>query len=82
MTTHSVTEATSTLPLLIDRVLEGEPVVITRNGRPVVELRPIPPAPPLVTQADIDWLDARRVGKAPARLDAATEVRHMRDEGA
>jgi antitoxin (DNA-binding transcriptional repressor) of toxin-antitoxin stability system len=67
---------------LIDRALKGESVVISRGGQPVVELRPLPVAPRHVTQADIDWIDAHRVGKAPARLDAATDVRRMRDEGA
>jgi antitoxin (DNA-binding transcriptional repressor) of toxin-antitoxin stability system len=80
MSTHSIAEATSQLSRLIDRALEGESVVIARDGQPVVELRPIPATPRSVTQTDIDWIDANRVGKAPASLDAATEVRHMRDE--
>jgi len=51
MTTHTVAEATSQLPALIDRALKGESVVISLDGRPVVELRPISaPARP-VTQA-------------------------------
>lgn len=40
MTTYSVAAAKNTLPKLIDRVLQGEEVVITRRGKPVVELRP------------------------------------------
>jgi len=79
MSTHSIAEATSQLPRLIDRALKGESVVIARDGQPVVELRPIPVAPRPVTQADIDWIDANRVGKAPASLDSATQVRRMRD---
>lgn len=82
MSTHSVAEATSQLPRLIDRALNGESVVIARDGQPVVELRPISAAPRPLTQKDIDWIDANRVGKAPAGFDAATEVRRMRDEGA
>lgn len=58
----------------------AEPVVITRHGTPVVELRAIPAPPRPVTRADIDWLDAHRVSKAPALLDAGTEVSRMRDE--
>jgi prevent-host-death family protein len=42
MGTHSVAEAKNRLPELIDRALKGEGVVITRHGRPVVELKPIP----------------------------------------
>ena len=40
MTTFSVAEAKNTLSKLIDRALEGEEVVITRHGKPVVEIRP------------------------------------------
>ncbi len=81
MSTHSIADATSQLPCLIDRALNGESVVISRDGQPVVELRPLPAMPRPVTQADIDWLDAHRVGQTQAGLDAATEVRRMRDEG-
>jgi antitoxin (DNA-binding transcriptional repressor) of toxin-antitoxin stability system len=80
MSTYSVADAKNHLPQLIDRALGGEPVVITRHGNPVVELRAIPPAPRPVTQADIDWLDSHRVGSTPAPLDAGTEVGRMRDE--
>jgi len=41
MTSYTVADAKNTLPKLIDRALEGEEVVITRRGKPVVELRPI-----------------------------------------
>jgi antitoxin (DNA-binding transcriptional repressor) of toxin-antitoxin stability system len=54
--------------------------VITRHGRPVVELKPVSPPPHRVTQADLDWLDAHRVGRRPAKLDAGTEVSRMRDD--
>jgi len=43
MGSHSVAEAKNRLPELIDRALKGEGVVINRHGRPVVELKPIPP---------------------------------------
>ncbi len=45
MSTHTVAEAEGHLSELIDRALEGEGVVITRHGKPVVELKPVP-APP------------------------------------
>lgn len=81
MSTHSVAEASRDLPQLIDRALNGESVVISRDGQPVAELRPIPPPPRPVTQADLAWIDAHRVGKIQAGLDATTEVRLLRDEG-
>ena len=80
MGTYSVADAKNHLPQLIDRALGGEPVVITRHGTPVVELRAIPAAPRPITQADIDWLDAHRVGKTPASPDAGADVSRMRDE--
>jgi prevent-host-death family protein len=81
MGTHSVAEAKNKLPELIDRALKGEGVVITRHGRPVVELKPIPaPVRPVTTEA-LDWLVARRVGRKNPTEDAGTLVSRMRDEG-
>jgi prevent-host-death family protein len=77
---HSVVEAKNQLSELIDRALRGEGVVITRHGRPVVELKPIaPPAKPVTPEA-IDWLKERRVGRRMPREDAAVLVGRMRDE--
>ena len=83
MSTHSVTDAKSHLSKLIDRALKGEGVVITRRGQPVVELRPVrvaPRKPRPITDADLDWLRERRVGRSPAKTDAGTLVSQMRDE--
>jgi prevent-host-death family protein len=80
MSTYNVAEAKNRLSQLIDRALRGEPVVITRRGEPVVELRPVRPAPRPITKADIEWLRARRVGRTPAKTDAGTLVSQMRDE--
>jgi len=81
MSTHSVAEAKNRLPELIDRALKGEHVVITRHGKPVAELKPIPKPPRPVTQEDLDWLAARRVPRRSSKnLDAGTLVSRMRDE--
>jgi prevent-host-death family protein len=58
MSSYSVAEAKNTLPKLIDRALEGEEVIITRRGKPVVELRPasVPPEPPVGSD---EWLFER-----------------------
>jgi prevent-host-death family protein len=80
MSTHGVAEAKNHLPELIDRALKGESVVITRHGHPVVELRPMPPPPRRITQADIDWLDAHRVGLRRKGESAVATLIRMRDE--
>jgi prevent-host-death family protein len=81
MGNHSVAEAKNKLPELIDRALKGEDVVITRHGRPVVELRPIPEPVRPVTPEALDWLAVRRVGLKDMSEDAGTLVSKMRDEG-
>ena len=81
MTTHSIAEAKNQLSKLIDRALEGEPIVITRRGEPVVELKPVRPAPRPITRADIEWLRAKRVGRTMPKTDAGALVSEMRDEG-
>ena len=40
MAAYSVADAKNWLPSLIDKALAGEQVIITRHGKPVVELRP------------------------------------------
>jgi prevent-host-death family protein len=59
MTTYSVADAKNHLPKLIDRALQGEEVVITRRGKPVVELKPAAPRPkaPIGSHR---WMDERR----------------------
>ena len=79
MGTHSVVEAKNRLSELIDRALAGEGVVITRHGRPVVELRPVGESGRRITAADLDWLARRRVDVAPGAEDAGALVSRMRD---
>jgi prevent-host-death family protein len=81
MSEHTVTEAEGHLSDLIDRALAGEGVVITREGKPVVELKPVRARTvgPITDEA-LDWLAAHRVGAKPAKEDAGTFVSRMRDE--
>lgn len=80
MSTYSVADAKNQLSELIDRALRGEGVVITRHGRPMVELKPVDqPAQPL-SAADLDWLQAHRVGRASASDDAGRLLERLRDE--
>ncbi len=80
MSTHSVAEAKNQLSELIDRALRGEGVVITRHGRPVVELTPVAKSARALLAADLDWLAAHRVGRASTRGDAGALVSEMRDQ--
>jgi prevent-host-death family protein len=80
MSKYSVVEAKNRLSDLIDRALKGEEVVITRHGHPVIQLKPLPAPPRQITQEDIDWLDAHRVGSVMPEEDAGTFVSRMRDE--
>jgi prevent-host-death family protein len=78
---HSVAEAKSHLSSLIDRALDGDEVIITRHGTPVVEIRPVMKQARVITKEAIDWLDANRViPQRPATQNAAEIIRQMRDE--
>jgi prevent-host-death family protein len=78
---HSVAEAKSRLSSLIDRALEGEEVIVTRHGTPVVEIRPLARTGRAMTAQDFAYFRSRRVKPARPGTDAADLVRRMRDEG-
>jgi prevent-host-death family protein len=80
MTMHSVAEAKNQLSRLIDRALQGEPVVITRHGHPVVEIRPVKPRSPPTREEKLAWLEASRVRLSSPNVDAQSVLRQMRDE--
>lgn len=81
MSQYSVVEAKNNLSDLIARAQGGEEVVIMRHGVPVIELKPVKPAPRRMTQVDFDWLRANRLKSKDGAPDSATLVRQMRDEG-
>lgn len=81
MSEHSVIDAQAGLSALIDRALRGEDVVITRDGLPVVTLRPVPqPTRRMTTAESLAWLRANRVKGVATDEDAGTFVSRMRDE--
>jgi prevent-host-death family protein len=80
MTTYSVAEAKSKLSELIDRALAGEDVVITRRGRAVVRLHPVPPPARQLNHEDLDWLAARRLDTAAPKSDAGRLLSTIRDK--
>jgi prevent-host-death family protein len=84
MSSHSIAEAESRLSELVDRALQGEAVVITRDGRPVAELRPMPvlvEAGPVDATEALTLLDRLRLGRLdPEGPDAGTLGSRLRDE--
>ena len=79
MGSHGVAEAKNKLSELIDPALDGEGVVITRHGKPVVELKPVEAPPHRITLADIEWLDKHRIPRITGRENAG-EIVSKRDE--
>jgi len=80
MSTHSVAEAKNQLSRLIDRALEGETVVITRHGHPVVEIKPVKTPARASREEKLAWLDANRVRLTRKKIDTQAILRQMRDE--
>jgi antitoxin (DNA-binding transcriptional repressor) of toxin-antitoxin stability system len=82
MSSYTIATAKEHLSRLIDEALAGEPVTITRDGRPVAELRASAPVaePKPMTHADIYRLRARRNERPPLGGDAVAIIREMRDE--
>ncbi len=81
MATYSLAEAKNQLSKLVDEALTGEPVTITRHGKPVVHLTPaqmIRGTP--MTKEMIDWLAERRATRPALAVTGAEIVRAMRDE--
>jgi prevent-host-death family protein len=78
MSTHDVAEAEHKLSDLIDQALKGEAVVITRDGRPVVEIKPVRPNQRAAREAELAWLEAHRV-KLPEGVDVQAILRQIRD---
>ena len=70
MAEYSVADAKNQLPKLIDRALEGEQVIITRRGKPFVELRATSekPKPPIGTD---EWLFERTRARPGVGLTSA-----------
>lgn len=79
MSTHDVAEAEHNLSDLIDQALRGEAVVITRDGQPVAEIKPVNVSRREARETEWAWLEARRV-KLPEGVDVQAILRQIRDE--
>ena len=80
MTHYSVAEAKNNLPKLLDRMLAGEEVVITRRGRAVARVAPIDVAPEPQPRTDLDRLRSIRAAASTGIEPVVDTVGAMRDE--
>jgi|APTNR8051073442_1049403.scaffolds.fasta_scaffold02095_8 prevent-host-death family protein len=81
MSEYSIVETKDQLSRLIDRMLAGEAVVITRRNRPVARLAPIePPKPKAPTKVDLEWIDRLRESAWTGVEPTVDTVREMRDD--
>ena len=78
MSHYSVAEAKNNLPKLLDRMLAGEEVVITRRGKPIARLEP-EKAREVGFPIDLAWLDANRITPAAGPIKGSV-VEQMRRE--
>jgi prevent-host-death family protein len=81
MSAPSVAEAKNRRSQLIDGALEGEEIVITRHGHPVVVLEPVAKPAPAVSAVDLDRLAEHRTGRGAPLEDVGRLVTGLRDEG-
>ena len=80
MSTHSVAEAKNQLSRLIDRALDGESVIITRHGHPVVEIKPLKSPVRHSAKDALAWLEGKRLKLRGEGVDPVELVAQMRDE--
>ena len=78
MATYSLAEAKDRLSKLVDEALTGEPVTITRHGKPVVHLTPAQPVPKVMTKEVVEWLEKRRATRPRLKVNAVDLIRAMR----
>jgi prevent-host-death family protein len=80
MATYSLAQAKDRLSKLVDEALAGEPVTITRHGKPVVHLTPARPVKKVMTKADWDLLAKQRAMLPAIRGTWAEIIRGMRED--
>jgi prevent-host-death family protein len=80
MSDYSISDAKNQLPKLIDRMLAGEAVTITRRGRAVARVVPIEQPEPKPFKWDVERLrKLREAGRTPTSGQTDT-VKAMRDD--
>lgn len=81
MAVYSVAEAKNRLPNLINKALEGEEVIITRRGKPLVEIKPTVVHSAKLQQERIrkmdEWLFARTRSRPSVGLTSVELMNQM-----
>ena len=81
MPSYTAADAQDRLPALLDASERGERVTITRHGRPVAELRPIPVAGGRRIGAQaIDWLEQQLADLPAPTADSVAQLDALRGE--
>ena len=80
MATYTIAQAKDQLSKLVDEVLTGAPVTITRHGKPVVQMLPAQRTPRPMTDRDLEELAAFRKSLPKPPQSAVDLIRKMRDE--
>lgn len=60
---------------VLERVASGERLIVTRDGRPVAELRPLPPAAASAAELLARWRRLPRFDPAALRADLDASVK-------
>ena len=87
MAVYGVAEAKNKFTHLLERVEDGERIIITRHGKVVAEIvkaKPTEPRRPASAEAIAEALERLRVLREslpPADMPAVDVIRQMRDEG-
>lgn len=75
----AVSETKAQLTDLVRRAEQGEEIILTRDGQPVVALKSVKPTPRPITQADLDWLEANAITPKPGFETAQESLQALRD---
>ena len=79
MASYGVAEAKNNFTLLLDRVQEGESITITKHGKQVAQITPMPKRDPEKRRAVMAELAEIRRQHKPLRM-TVVELLHMDDE--
>ena len=80
VTSYSIADAKNHLPSLVSAAERGERVTITRNGKPVAELRPIACGSKRVSAASINWLDQQLADLPVSEEDSVQQLDALRGD--